>query len=550
MKRLIIFLFVAIAMGFCLESSDLAATTSKLYTDSDTFSDLANGMKPNVLFIAIDDLNDWVGCMGGNPQVKTPNLDAFNSQGGMVMYNAHAPATVCCPSRSALLTGVHSYKTGVYGNNNNLRYAPKAKDLVTLPQYFSQHGYISLSMGKIFHRHPIPGDDSGKKNDHGQWAFDEYYNRLGGMGPASSERPVNGLPNLPDEKESYHSTAFDWGPTQYNDETKMMDHLTASWAADQLTNRDFEKPFFMAIGISKPHLKWYVPQKYFDMYPLEDIVLPEVLPEDLEDILDRYGNQAFGPHDTWRRVEEYGRHEEAVRAYLATITFVDDCIGVLLDGLAKSKYADNTIVMLWGDHGWHLGEKMKYGKTQLWQEACRVPMMVKVPGVTPDNKTCNGLVNLIDMYPTLVELCDLPANPANDGRSFAKLLYNPDTVWNEPTLTTMGYGNHRIYDGRYSYINHSDRGVEQLYDHQADSMEWNNLISDPAYSEIKDRLKGYLPEINEPLSPLNSELKPPEPVDTTNKVWIFPGDTAYAWQYDYNQFLGGDVFFFSTLRIQ
>jgi arylsulfatase A-like enzyme len=259
----------------------------------------------------------------------------------------------------------------------------------------------------------------------------------------------------------------------------------------------------MALGISKPHLTWYVPQKYFDMYPLDEIVLPEMLRTDYDDILDENGKPAFGPHLTWLRVDKYDRHKEAVRAYLATITFVDDCIGVLLDGLAKSKYADNTIVMLWGDHGWHLGEKMRYGKTQLWQEACRVPMMVKVPDLTPGNKKCNGVVNLIDMYPTLVELCGLPPNPENDGHSFAELLRNPDMKWDKPTLTTMGRGNHRIFDGRYSYIIHKGLNVEQLYDHQTDPMEWKNLVNNPEFEELKNHLKTFLPETDEAESPLN-----------------------------------------------
>ena len=501
-------------------------------------SEIKNGDKPNVLFVAIDDLNDWVGCMGGNPQAKTPNFDKFYANGGMVMYKAHSPATVCCPSRSALLTGVHAHKTGVYGNNNNLKYAPKAKDLVTLPEYFSKNGYTSLTMGKIFHRQNY----TDRENDNGQWAFDEYNNTLSGMGPLSNQRPVNGLPNLEDENpSSYHYTAFDWGPTKENDETEMMDYKTARWAANQFQNRDFEKPFFMAVGISKPHLTWYVPQKYFDMYPLDEIELPNTIPNDLEDIFDKNGKQAYQPHDTWRRVEKYGRHKEAVRAYLATITFVDDCIGVLLDGLAKSKYADNTIVVLWGDHGWHLGEKQKYGKTQLWQESCRVPLMVKVPGITPNNKRCNGLVNLIDLYPTLVELCDLPENHKNDGKSFAELLYNPDMQWNYPTLTTNAYNEHRIYDGRYSYSYHQSRGIEQLYDHQNDSMEWTNLANNPDFAEIKERMKKLLPESNEPEAPRNANLPPT--ADTTSKVWVFPDDTLLAWQFDYFSGLADDTLF-------
>ena len=455
--------------------------------------------RPNVLFIAIDDLNDWVGVFDGNPQVKTPNLDRFNEQGGLVMYDAHVPSTVCGPSRSSILTGKFPHSTGVYGNRTNLRNAPKTKDLLTIPQYFSKHGYHSLSQGKIFHVHPAGGDPRG---DQGQWAFDEWLPAKGWAGPISKERPVNGLPNLPGDK-GYHSKGFDWGPTVGNDETKMKDYVTAQWAVGQFRDRQFDKPFFMALGISKPHLTWWVPQKYFDMYPLEEIILPETIPNDLGDILDKWDKPAK-PHSTWQRVETYGaRHKEAVQAYLANITFVDDCIGVLLDGLATSQYADNTIVIIWSDHGWHLGEKQKYGKTQLWQESCRVPLMVKVPGVTPNNKKSMGVVNLIDMYPTLLDLCGLPENPENEGRSFADLIRNPDMDWSEPTLTDYGYGGHRIYDGRYSYIVFSSKGTEELYDHQADPMEWHNLVSNPEYAEVKARLKSYVPSEREPESPQN-----------------------------------------------
>ena len=193
-----------------------------------------------------------------------------------------------------------------------------------------------------------------------------------------------------------------------------------------------------------------------------------------------------------------------MQAYLATVTFVDDCIGVLLDGLADSPYADNTIVMLWGDHGWFLGEKMRYGKTQLWQESCRVPLMVKVPGVTPKNRQCDGVVNLIDMYPTLIELCGLPENPVLDGRSFAPLLGNPDMPWNHPTLTNgCSRDFYRVYDGRYSYISHRQRGVEELYDHTRDPMEWTNLAPGHEYASVKSRLKAYLPTVAEPESPRN-----------------------------------------------
>ena len=456
--------------------------------------------RSNVLFIAIDDLNDWIGCFGGNPQAQTPHLDRFNASGGMVMFDAHGSSTVCGPSRSSLLTGKYPHTTGVYGNKNNLRKAEKTKDLLTLPQYFSAHGYHTLSRGKIFHKHSTSGNKKNRDSlDHGQWAFDEWVHEQGGVGPAGKQFPLNGLPPSKGDR-SYHSIGFDWAPTVGNDETLMKDYITATWAVEQFQNRLFEKPFFMAVGFSKPHLPWYVPQKYFDMYPLDEIVLPKTIPDDLDDILNKYGKPVKS-HGTWRRVERAGQHKQAVQAYLATITFVDECIGVLLDGLASSQYAENTIVMLWGDHGWHLGEKQKYGKTQLWQESCRVPLMVKVPGVTPKRKRCDGIVNLIDMYPTLLELCGLPKNSENEGRSFAELIHNPDMEWNTPTLTDYNYGGHRVYDGRYSYIVFTEQGTEELYDHQTDPMEWNNLAQEDEYAAVKARLKALVPTQREPIAP-------------------------------------------------
>lgn len=462
--------------------------------------------KMNVLFVAIDDLNDWVGCVGGNPQVQTPNLDRFNATGGMVMSDAHCASTVCGPSRSAFLTGAHCYRTGVYGNNTNLKHAPKAKGLVTIPEYFSKHGYHSLSMGKIFHKH---GTKFAGKLDHGEWAFDEWHPSLPTAGAVTKEKPANGLLDLDGKKAKGKGAVFDWGPSKGNDETKMKDYKTATWAAEQLKTRDFDgKPFFMAIGISKPHLPFYVPQKYYDKYPLDSIVLPKSLRTDHDDIVSdkgkslyREGKPRTDVNDWWARTDKYQKHKEAVQAYLATVSFVDDCIGVLLDGLKESNHADNTIVVLFGDHGWHLGEKLRYGKTLLWQESARVPMLFKLPGVTPDNKKCHGVVNLIDLYPTLADLCELPANPKNDGRSFAKLLHNPDMEWKEPTLTTYQQGNHRIYDGRYSYINYRDG--EELYDHKIDPMEWTNQARNPQFDPIKARLKKHLPKTNEPSSPVN-----------------------------------------------
>jgi len=430
-----------------------------------------------------------------NPQVKTPNLDRFASQ-AVVMNKAYCPSSVCCPSRSALLTGKHATHTGVYGNKQNLKHAPKAKDLVTLPEYFGQHGYHTLSAGKIFHKH---GTKDGI--DEGQWAFQEHVHLGGGnKGLAWKEKPE--APDLPIK--GYDE--FMWGACNAKtEETK--DYLACKWAAEQL-ERDFDdKPFFLALGISKPHLPWYVPQEFFEMYPLEKITPAPVKPGDLDDILDRNGKPFFKPSIRWKLAERHQMHDDANRAYLATVSYVDTCLGVLFDALEKSPRHKDTIVMLWGDHGWHLGEKFHYGKTWLWEEAARVPFIVRAPGVSPEGVKCEGVVNLIDMYPTLLELCELPPNPENDGRSFAKLLAEPSREWTHPTLTTYNFRNHSITDGRYRYTWYGGRagGAEELYDHQSDPLEHTNLASSPEHQEVRERLKRHLPAHNEPPGPENPD---------------------------------------------
>ena len=448
----------------------------------------------NVLFIAIDDLNDWVGCFGGNPQVITPNMDRLAEQRAMIMNKAYAPSTVCGPSRSALLSGKRASSTGVYGNRENMRLAPLTKDVTTLPQYFSQHGYHTLSTGKIFHKHPTADG-----LDEGQWAFDEFAALPGGGkgGMLWEKRP-------PAEEGNEKGEEFRWGAVKAPVE-KTKDYLACKWAADQL-QRDFEgKPFFLALGLSKPHLPWEVPQQFFDLYPLDKLKPVDIVRDDLKDIVGKKGDPIFRPDPRFKAADQANLHLEAQQAYLANISYVDYCLGVLFDALAKSKYADNTIIMLWGDHGWHLSEKMKYGKTDLWEESCRVPLLVSVPGLTKPDFKCEGVVNLLDMYPTLVELCGLPPNAENEGRSFAPLLKNPSMEWNVPTLTTYQYKNHSLTDGRYRYTWYGGKadGAEELYDHSVDPLEHTNLAANPESQEIIALFKKYLPTHDEPNAPRN-----------------------------------------------
>ena len=449
----------------------------------------------NVLFIAVDDLNDWVGCLGGNPQAITPNLDRLAKQQAMVMNKAYCPSTVCCPSRSAILTGKRPSTTGVYGNTQNLKKAPKAKDVVTLPEYFGKNGYHTLSTGKIFHKHPTPDGV-----DEGQWAFQEFAGTGGGNKGMLWEESPDAVLGTTDQPE------LAWGACKAPvEETK--DYMACKWASDQL-NRDFEgKPFFMALGISKPHLPWIVPQRFFDLYPLNKVETVEIFRDDLDDIVDAKGKRMFKSSiGFFEAIDKANLHKQAQRAYLANISYVDYCLGALFDALEKSQYADNTIIMLWGDHGWHLGEKLKYGKTDLWEESDRVPFIVRVPGMTPPDVKCDGVVNLLDMYPTLVELCGLPPNAENEGRSFAPLMKNPKIEWNNPTLTTYQFKNHSLTDGRYRYTWYGGKAnaAEELYDHSTDPLEHKNLAANPKFKEIMAKFKTLLPAHNEPDSPTNA----------------------------------------------
>jgi arylsulfatase A-like enzyme len=486
--------------GFCLSGALLAAASADLDAADEARQRVAEYQSKgyNVLLIAVDDMNDWVGCMGGNPQAITPHTDKLAKEKGVVMNKSYCPSTVCCPSRSAILTGKQPASTGVYGNRQNLKNAPKAKDVVTLPEYFAKHGYHTLSSGKIFHKHP-----TAKGIDEGQWAFKEFVDAGGNNGGLVwSESPTAGSFGEKGEE-------FRWGATK-NPVDKTKDYVASRWAADQL-GRDFKgQPFFLALGISKPHLPWEVPQQFFDLYPLDKFKTVEIFRDDLKDITNKAGKELFSADPRFLAADKAKMHKQAQRAYLANLSYADHCLGVVFDALAKSKYADNTIVMIWGDHGWHLSEKLKYGKTDLWEESDRVPFIVSVPGVTKAGLKSEAVVNLLDMYPTLIELCGLPANPENEGRSFAPVLKDPTLAWSLPTLTTYNYGNHSVTDGRYRFTYYGSKGgAEELYDHTTDPLEHRNLAALPEYKEIIERLRLAMPKHNEPDSPANN-LSPDE----------------------------------------
>jgi arylsulfatase A-like enzyme len=439
---------------------------------------LAESRPRNVLFIAVDDLNDWIGCLGGHPQAYTPNLDRLAAR-GVLFTNAHCTAPLCNPSRASLMTGVRPSTSGVYDNGQPMRKSPVLREVPTLPQHLRNHGYAVLGAGKIFH---------GAYPDPPSW--DEYFpsqRKNKPDDPMPPNRPLNGLPK---------PAHFDWGPVNVTD-ADMGDSQVVDWTISQLEKR-WSQPFFLACGLFRPHLPWYVPPRYFDRFPLNAIVLPRVNSDDLDDV-PPIGREFARPEGDHRKVVEHRQWREAVQGYLASIAFMDGMLGRLIDAFDRSPQAAQTTIVLWSDHGWHLGEKLHWRKFTLWEEATRSVLLMVAPGVTQPKRRCARSVSLLDIYPTVCELCAAPRAPHLEGISLLRLLGDPEADWDCPAVTTYFQYNHAVRSERFRYIRYRDGG-EELYDHQTDPEEWNNLAGNPSYAAIKERLKGYLPRVNAPAS--------------------------------------------------
>lgn len=416
---------------------------------------------PNVLFIAVDDLNDWISALSGHPQTVTPNIDGL-AERGVLFERAYCQAPACNPSRTSLLTGLRPTTSGVYHNADLWRDA--LPDAVTLPQYFMQNGYSALGGGKIFH---------GSQNDSASWQA--YYNFEGFIHPA--ETPVNGIPD---------TAHFDWGPIDVPDEDTAGTKL-AMWAGNYL-EREQNKPFFLACGFYRPHLPWYVPKKYFDKFPADSVKLPPFLESDLEDVPE----SAIRNLTDHRNVTGHNQWHEAVAGYLASINYADANVGRVLKALDAGPHRDNTIIVLWTDHGWQLGEKKQWRKFTLWERSCHVPLMFVAPGVTQPAQRCGRTAELLDIYPTLLELCGLPAKPGLEGRSLRPLLAEPAAEWDKPAITSNGPDKISVRTERWRYSRFPDG--EELYDHDVDPNEWHNLAGKPEHAETKQRLAALLPK--------------------------------------------------------
>lgn len=433
--------------------------------------------KRNVLFIAIDDMNDWIGCLNGYPGVQTPNLDQLARQ-GVLFRSAHCAAPLCNPARSAIFTGRQPATSGVYHNDQPYLGAEGAAEIVSLNQHFQNSGYITLGSGKLYH------GTYGKFADKKGW--DDYR-----LTSDSLKLPSPGL-----QGGAAAQGNFDFGPTATGDE-QMMDFATADWVGGHLRRKQ-PSPMFLGFGVTRPHLPWYAPKKYFNMYPLDAITLPIVKEDDLSDV-PAVGKKMALQNRDHARITGADGWKKAVQAYLASITFADAMVGRVLRALETGPHGNNTTVMLWSDHGWHLGEKNHWRKFTLWERSTRNVLMVKAPGTTQAGGICDSAVSMVNLYPTLVDLEGMTNPTKQDGVSIVPLLKNPKARWNRAVLTTYGFRNHAIRTGGvnegWRYIRYNDGG-EELYDRATDPNEWTNLAGKPEFAKKQAELKAMLPQLD------------------------------------------------------
>jgi arylsulfatase A-like enzyme len=449
----------------------------------------SDSRRPNVLFIAVDDLNDWVGCLGGHPQTKTPNIDRLAAS-GVLFRNAYCAAPACNPSRTAIFTGLPPHRSGLYDNLQKMRDVLPNAEL--LPRYFSRNGYWSAGSGKLLHYviDPQSWDDyfpAKEKDDPFPRTFDP------------KERPVS-LPR----GGPWQYVETDWAALDVTDEEFGGDWLVTKWIGGQLA-RTLDKPFFLACGIYRPHEPWFVPKKYFEPFPLETIQTgPGFKVDDLDDVPPE--GRRIARNRYFEHIQKYGQWKNGIQAYLASIHFADAMIGRVLDALEKSPNRDNTIVVLWSDHGWHLGEKEHWQKFTAWRISDRVPLIIRVPKGVPGlpegtraGTVCDRVVSLVDLFHTLTELCGLPEKSDIESRSLVPLLRDPAAPWPHAAITSLNHpGGYAISTARWRYI-HYRGGDEELYDVAADPFEWTNLATRSEHAEKLAELRALAPKEMAPL---------------------------------------------------
>jgi len=447
----------------------LAASTAPLLA--------APARRPNVLFIAADDMNTALGCYG-HPIVKTPHVDAL-ARRGVRFDRAYCQFPLCGPSRASLLTGMRPDTTQVLGNNVDFRDAhPQA---VTLPQLFKNNGWFSAREGKMYHMNIPTEVGSPKYQDEPSWNYSVSPQGLELKTPGEG-RKLN-PPGV-----TFGMQWISAGTAAGQADTNAADHALA------LLEQHAGQPFFLGLGFIRPHLPFVAPSSFYDLYPLANIPLPLNPPGDLDDI--PAAAKAVRPQ-LWNHMQmDAPRIREALRGYYASTSFMDDQLGRVMAGVHRLGLDDNTIVVFWGDHGWHLGEHTRWQKMSLMEESARVPLIVAAPGRKGNGSVCLSLVEFVDLYPSLAEMCGLRP-PANlEGQSLTRLLDNPSRPFKKAAFTQLKFENitgHSVRTDRYRYIRWEGAGGgEELYDHSEDPGEFTNLRARPGTLKPLERHRAIL----------------------------------------------------------
>ncbi len=445
-------------------------------------------VRPNILFIAMDDMNEWLGCLGEHPQAKTPHIDRLAAEGTLFTH-ACCPSPVCNPSRTSFLTGLRPHTTGCYFIPDNLEDSPRRGDGPPFPLYFRRQGYRTLMTGKVDHGgEPI---DRATRQTFGESMWDERGSNFGGQQFHLHSPHADCMPDAP----GIHTHAVHWGPLDGEDAESLADRHVAKWAADQL-ERDFDRPFLLAAGFHRPHVPLIAPRRFFEMYEPESLWLPPTGPDGMDGMppaarqVALAGFQDYGG-GTHRQIVERGKWREIVHAYLAAVSFADHCIGQVLDALRRSRYAENTVVILASDNGWGLGEHFHWQKWSVFDSGARVPLVIRAPGL-PAGEVCAEAVDLCDLYPTLIELCGLGDPGHLEGESLVGLLSGEQAERKRPALTSFGPNNHSLRTRRYRYSRYCD-GSEELYDYEADPWEHRNLADEAGHASVKAGLARWMP---------------------------------------------------------
>ena len=436
------------------------------------FANQARQQKLNVLFIAADDMNNRLGCYG-YPVVKTPNIDKLARQ-GVRFDRAYCQFPLCGPSRASLMTGLRPDTTKVLGNNVDFRdHLPEA---VTLPQYFKQQGYFTARDGKMFHMN-VPNEVGLPRfQDPPSWSLD--------FSPQGKENKSKGEGRLMGQAGQGQGNSMQWIMTP--DASEQADRHAASEAI-AILEQHRDEPFFLGLGFVRPHLPFVAPAKYFDLYPLNQIPLPKNPPGDLDDIPAAAKRVRPG---LWNhmKMDERGIRE-SIRGYYASTTYMDEEAGRVLDTLDRLKLRERTIVVFWGDHGWNLGEHTRWQKMSLLEDSARVPLIISAPGRKGNGRASKSLVEFVDLYPTMTELCGLPARGGLHGRSLTPVLDNPAREHKKAAFTQLRFqdketviNGYSVRTARYRFIQwEGEGGGEELYDHDRDPGEFTNLAGQPAH---------------------------------------------------------------------